>query len=140
MAVPNENALAYRYSQSKSCKYACKPIPSRTETEPFRSSLQITLSGFVFVIINFLTLLWYSPTLDEDMPPWVYASFAVGLFLYQTFDAVDGTQACVYSSIPYKADAEMGIQSQDPSKRPSGRTVRPRYAELSVDYRGVSFD
>ncbi|KAL8745332.1 MAG: hypothetical protein Q9190_002520 [Brigantiaea leucoxantha] len=27
------------------------------------------------------------------MPAWVYWSFAVGLFLYQTFDAVDGTQA-----------------------------------------------
>ena len=27
------------------------------------------------------------------MPPWVYASWAIGLFLYQTFDAVDGTQA-----------------------------------------------
>ena len=27
------------------------------------------------------------------MPPWVYASWSVGLFLYQTFDAVDGTQA-----------------------------------------------
>ncbi|KAI4175137.1 MAG: hypothetical protein LQ343_001898 [Gyalolechia ehrenbergii] len=31
--------------------------------------------------------------MDQDMPPWVYWSFAIGLFLYQTFDAVDGTQA-----------------------------------------------
>ncbi|KAI4248225.1 MAG: hypothetical protein L6R42_009364 [Xanthoria sp. 1 TBL-2021] len=30
---------------------------------------------------------------NADMPPWVYWSFAIGLFLYQTFDAVDGTQA-----------------------------------------------
>ena len=29
------------------------------------------------------------------MPLWVYASWAIGLFLYQTFDAVDGTQAYV---------------------------------------------
>lgn len=57
--------------------------------------LQITLSGFSFVVINFLTLLWYNPSLDQDMPPWVYASWSVGLFLYQTFDAVDGTQAYV---------------------------------------------
>jgi ethanolaminephosphotransferase len=54
---------------------------------------QITLSGFSFVIINFLTMLWYNPTLDKDCPPWVYLSWAIGLFLYQTFDAVDGTQA-----------------------------------------------
>ncbi|TAQ88562.1 hypothetical protein B7494_g3083 [Chlorociboria aeruginascens] len=46
-----------------------------------------------FIIMNILTLLWYNPTLDQDCPPWVYASWAVGLFLYQTFDAVDGTQA-----------------------------------------------
>ena len=40
-------------------------------------------------------MLWYNPTLDQDMPSWVYASWAIGLFLYQTFDAVDGTQAYV---------------------------------------------
>lgn len=56
---------------------------------------QITLSGFSFVVLNFLTLLWYNPTLDQDMPSWVYASWSIGLFLYQTFDAVDGTQAYV---------------------------------------------
>jgi ethanolaminephosphotransferase len=38
-------------------------------------------------------MLWYTPTLDQDCPPWVYASWAIGLFLYQTFDAVDGSQA-----------------------------------------------
>jgi ethanolaminephosphotransferase len=53
----------------------------------------ITLSGFGFVVVNFLTLLWYSPTLDQNMPPWVYYTFSICLFLYQTFDAVDGTQA-----------------------------------------------
>lgn len=38
-------------------------------------------------------MLWYNPTLDTDCPPWVYLSWAIGLFLYQTFDAVDGSQA-----------------------------------------------
>ena len=38
-------------------------------------------------------MLWYTPSLDQDCPPWVYASWAICLFLYQTFDAVDGTQA-----------------------------------------------
>lgn len=56
---------------------------------------QITLSGFSFVVLNFLTLLWYNPSLDQDMPRWVYASWSIGLFLYQTFDAVDGIQAYV---------------------------------------------
>lgn len=31
--------------------------------------------------------------MDQDIPSWVYASWCIGLFLYQTFDAVDGTQA-----------------------------------------------
>ena len=53
----------------------------------------ITLSGFAFVIANILTMLYYTPNLDQDCPAWVYASWSVGLFLYQTFDAIDGTQA-----------------------------------------------
>lgn len=48
------------------------------------------------MIFNFLTLLWFNPTLDKDCPTWVYVSWAIGLFLYQTFDAVDGAQAYVY--------------------------------------------
>lgn len=60
---------------------------------------QITLTGFLFVVINFFTMLWYNPTLDKDCPPWVYASCALGLFLYQTFDAVDGMQAYVSFSL-----------------------------------------
>ena len=51
----------------------------------------------MFVVINFLTVMWYNPNLDTDCPPWVYASCAIGLFLYQTFDAVDGMQAYVYT-------------------------------------------
>ncbi|SMQ56168.1 unnamed protein product [Zymoseptoria tritici ST99CH_3D7] len=53
----------------------------------------ITLLGFSFVIINILTLLYYTPTLDQECPSWVYASWSIGLFLYQTLDAIDGTQA-----------------------------------------------
>lgn len=53
----------------------------------------VTLTGFAFVIINILTLLYYAPGLDAECPPWVYASWSVGLFLYQTFDAIDGSQA-----------------------------------------------
>ena len=40
-------------------------------------------------------MLYYSPNMDQDCPTWVYWSWAIGLFLYQTFDAVDGTQAYV---------------------------------------------
>jgi ethanolaminephosphotransferase len=40
-------------------------------------------------------MLYYSPNMDQDCPSWVYWSWSIGLFLYQTFDAVDGTQAYV---------------------------------------------
>lgn len=89
----------YKYSgvdRSLLSRYVLKPFYTNVAIKLFPVSMApnlITLTGFSFVIINFLTLLWYNPTLDQDCPPWVYVSWAVGLFLYQTFDAVDGTQA-----------------------------------------------
>lgn len=53
----------------------------------------MTLIGFSFVVVNFITLLYYNPTFDQACPSWVYVSYAAGLFLYQTFDACDGQQA-----------------------------------------------
>lgn len=58
---------------------------------------QITLTGFAFVLINVATMLYYTPNMDQDCPTWVYWSWAIGLFLYQTFDAVDGSQAYVHT-------------------------------------------
>ncbi|KAJ7207492.1 Choline/ethanolaminephosphotransferase [Mycena pura] len=58
----------------------------------------ITLSGLCIVIVNFATVFWHDPTYLAEkggvvMPSWVYFSCAVGLFLYQSFDAIDGKQA-----------------------------------------------
>ncbi|EFW18544.1 hypothetical protein D8B26_005310 [Coccidioides posadasii str. Silveira] len=89
----------YKYSgvdRSLVSRYIMKPFYTHVVIKCFPMSMApnlITLTGFSFVVINFLTLLWYNPGLDTDCPPWVYLSWAVGLFLYQTFDAVDGTQA-----------------------------------------------
>lgn len=95
------NLRQYKYSgvdHSLLSRYILKPFYTNFAIKCFPMSMApnlITLTGFSFVIINVLTLLWYNPTLDQDCPPWVYASWAVGLFLYQTFDAVDGSQAWV---------------------------------------------
>ncbi|KAG9783430.1 Choline/ethanolaminephosphotransferase, partial [Aureobasidium melanogenum] len=89
----------YKYSgvdKSLTSKYILKPFYTNVVIKFFPMSMApnlITLTGFSFVVVNFLTLLWYNPALDTDCPPWVYLSWAIGLFLYQTFDAVDGTQA-----------------------------------------------
>ncbi|KAF1983853.1 Choline/ethanolaminephosphotransferase [Aulographum hederae CBS 113979] len=89
----------YKYSgvdHSLLSRYVLKPFYTNVVINCFPMWMApnaITLSGFSFVVANFLTLLWYTPSLDQDCPQWVYASWAIGLFLYQTFDAVDGTQA-----------------------------------------------
>ena len=89
----------YKYSsvdRSLTSKYILKPFYSNFVIHCFPMTMApnlITLTGFGFVVFNFLTLLWYNPTLDQDCPSWVYFSWALGLFLYQTFDAVDGAQA-----------------------------------------------
>ncbi|CAE6462433.1 unnamed protein product [Rhizoctonia solani] len=53
----------------------------------------ITLSGLSFVLINVTCIALYEPDLKTPGPTWLYLSFALGLFLYQTFDNVDGRQA-----------------------------------------------
>jgi ethanolaminephosphotransferase len=89
----------YKYSsvdRSLTSKYILKPFYTNVVIKCFPMSMApnlITLTGFMFVVINLFTLLWYNPTLDQDCPSWVYYSWALGLFLYQTFDAVDGSQA-----------------------------------------------
>ncbi|KAG5924929.1 hypothetical protein E4U42_004532 [Claviceps africana] len=89
----------YKYSavdRSLTSKYILKPFYNNFVIKLFPMRMApnlITLTGFLFIVINVATLLWYNPTLDKDCPAWVYYSWAVGLFLYQTFDAVDGAQA-----------------------------------------------
>jgi len=59
----------------------------------------ITLTGLSIVFFNFITMLYYDPMyLTEkdghvDPPHWVYYTLAIGLFLYQSLDAIDGKQA-----------------------------------------------
>ncbi|KAJ0971401.1 hypothetical protein J5N97_019360 [Dioscorea zingiberensis] len=53
----------------------------------------ITLTGFVFILLSALLGYIYSPQLDKAPPRWVHFAHGLFLFLYQTFDAVDGKQA-----------------------------------------------
>ncbi|XP_073139722.1 choline/ethanolaminephosphotransferase 1 isoform X2 [Henckelia pumila] len=60
----------------------------------FLSSLDaITLTGFMFLLTSALLGYLYSPHLDSPPPRWVHFAHGLLLFLYQTFDAVDGKQA-----------------------------------------------
>ncbi|GAV80222.1 CDP-OH_P_transf domain-containing protein [Cephalotus follicularis] len=53
----------------------------------------ITLTGFMFLLISAFLGYIYSPRLDSAPPRWVNFAHGLLLFLYQTFDAVDGKQA-----------------------------------------------
>ncbi|KAK0667740.1 putative choline/ethanolaminephosphotransferase [Cercophora samala] len=53
----------------------------------------VTLLGFFCILINVALLVIYMPDLVGPGPTWLYFSFALGLFMYQTFDNVDGKQA-----------------------------------------------
>ncbi|KAM0866484.1 hypothetical protein ACQ4PT_042606 [Festuca glaucescens] len=53
----------------------------------------ITLTGFMFLLTSAFLGFLYSPHLDTAPPRWVHLAHGILLFLYQTFDAVDGKQA-----------------------------------------------
>lgn len=53
----------------------------------------MTLLGLVFILVNLATVFYYDPFLVGEQPTWTYFSYALGLFLYQTFDACDGIHA-----------------------------------------------
>ena len=53
----------------------------------------ITMAGLVVNIVTSLVLVLYCPTATEMAPWWTTFSCALGLFIYQTLDAIDGKQA-----------------------------------------------
>ncbi|KAF6753170.1 cholinephosphotransferase [Ephemerocybe angulata] len=99
-----ENLKNYKY------RGADKSLVSRFVLNPFWNWLvtlwplsvapnTITLTGLSIVFFNFATLLYYDPLYlverdgYSDPPRWVYFSWGVGLFVYQSLDAIDGKQA-----------------------------------------------
>lgn len=53
----------------------------------------ITLIGLVINLITVLILSSFSYSATEPAPSWAYLQAALGLFFYQTLDAIDGKQA-----------------------------------------------
>ncbi|KAE8550394.1 hypothetical protein EYB25_006620 [Talaromyces marneffei] len=53
----------------------------------------VTLLGFFFIIINVAFVTIFVPDLVGPGPTWVYYSFALGVWMYSTFDNIDGKQA-----------------------------------------------
>ncbi|XP_058230004.1 choline/ethanolaminephosphotransferase 1b isoform X2 [Hemibagrus wyckioides] len=53
----------------------------------------ITIIGLATNAFTTLVLIYYCPTATEQAPLWAYLLCAVGLFIYQSLDAIDGKQA-----------------------------------------------
>ncbi|KAM5567559.1 choline/ethanolaminephosphotransferase 1 [Rosa sericea] len=93
------NALhRYKYSgvdHSLVSKYVLNPFWTRfVNLFPlWMPPNMITLTGFMFLLTSALLGYIYSPRLDSAPPRWVNFAHGLLLFLYQTFDAVDGKQA-----------------------------------------------
>ncbi|KMZ59998.1 Diacylglycerol Cholinephosphotransferase [Zostera marina] len=88
----------YKYSgvdNSLVAKYILQPFWSRCVNlfPLWMPPNMITLTGFVFLMTSALIGYIYSPHLDTAPPRWVHLAHGLLLFLYQTFDAVDGKQA-----------------------------------------------
>ncbi|KAL3501602.1 hypothetical protein ACH5RR_036051 [Cinchona calisaya] len=88
----------YKYSgvdHSYAAKYVLQPFWTRFVTffPLWMPPNMITLTGFMFLLTSAFLGYIYSPQLDSPPPRWVHFVHGLLLFLYQTFDAVDGKQA-----------------------------------------------
>ncbi|CAJ0746532.1 23276_t:CDS:2 [Entrophospora sp. SA101] len=96
--VALSNLKYYKYSaidKSPTSNYILKPYWNwAIELFPlWMAPNLITLCGLGFVFINMLCVIFWIPDLVGPGPTWLYWSFPVGLWLYSTFDNVDGKQA-----------------------------------------------
>ncbi|KAI8929048.1 CDP-alcohol phosphatidyltransferase-domain-containing protein [Entophlyctis helioformis] len=100
-AVPQQsldNLKDYKYSAmdlSPISKYIMQPYWTWATTlfPMWIAPNLITLLGFLFVIVNVGLVLFFTPDLGTGGPSWIYFSMALGIWLYSTFDNVDGKQA-----------------------------------------------
>ncbi|KAA8532796.1 hypothetical protein F0562_032829 [Nyssa sinensis] len=88
----------YKYSgvdHSYLAKYVLQPFWRRSVNffPLWMPPNMITLIGFMLLAISALLGYIYSPRLDSAPPRWVHLAHGLLLFLYQTFDAIDGKQA-----------------------------------------------
>ncbi|KAG0265863.1 hypothetical protein DFQ27_000314 [Actinomortierella ambigua] len=99
--IPEEyrhNLSSYKYSgvdESLLSKHVLGPYWNKLVTFfPLTMAPNtITGLGFLLVVFNVLTMLYFSPNMEAPCPNWAYFTFGVGLFVYQSFDAIDGKQA-----------------------------------------------
>ena len=53
----------------------------------------VTLLGLIALGGSYTVMLYYDMSLSQPLPEYTYLLFALGLFIFQTMDALDGKQA-----------------------------------------------
>ncbi|KAL7857802.1 hypothetical protein AOLI_G00179040 [Acnodon oligacanthus] len=53
----------------------------------------LTITGLLVNVVTTVILVYYCPTGTEEAPAWAFILSALGLFIYQSLDAIDGKQA-----------------------------------------------
>ncbi|KAG0274834.1 hypothetical protein BGZ95_009422 [Linnemannia exigua] len=99
--IPTEyrqNLSKYKYSgidESLLSRYVLGPYWTKLVTFfPITMAPNtITGLGFLCVVANLLTMFYFAPDMTGVCPSWAYYSFGIGLFVYQSLDAIDGKQA-----------------------------------------------
>lgn len=71
----------------------------------------ITFSGLFFFTLNFCILAYYSADAKKEVPCWCLYLCAFAVFLYQTFDALDGKQCHAVQETHLEEFADHGCDS-----------------------------
>ncbi|XP_018620915.2 cholinephosphotransferase 1-like isoform X2 [Scleropages formosus] len=53
----------------------------------------LTVTGLLINMLTTVILVYFCPSATEEAPAWVFILSALGLFIYQSLDAIDGKQA-----------------------------------------------
>nr|CAD7195235.1 unnamed protein product [Timema douglasi] len=64
-----------------------------SKVPPWLAPNLITVVGLIINIVTTLILVWFSPDARGEAPRWACLICALGLFVYQSLDAIDGKQA-----------------------------------------------
>ena len=53
----------------------------------------VTLIGLIALLGSYLTMVYYDMSMTQPLPGWTYLAVAIGIYVFQTMDAIDGKQA-----------------------------------------------
>ena len=53
----------------------------------------VTLLGLIALVGSYLTMVYYDMSMTQPLPNWTYFAVAIGIYVFQTMDAIDGKQA-----------------------------------------------